>query len=206
MLFRSGLDTSKEGRLISKCLMQAQCNGLGKHETPIFPILVFKVKDGVNGLPGDPNYDLFEQSIEVTSKRLFPNWIFEDAPFNLYSYNKVGPEKSVATMGAIAGHETIIVRLGDKEKEVSIKSFFNYIKTQDENTLEQKTNQQTVSLTVKQPFVINFEKYSEYIDLSDKEIYILDSSEHWIKVYNIWKNEANNCLPMMKMTDRKSVV
>lgn len=195
-----GLDTSKEGRLISKCLMQAQCNGLGKHETPIFPILVFKVKDGVNGLPGDPNYDLFEQSIEVTSKRLFPNWIFEDAPFNLYSYNKVGPEKSVATMGAIAGHEVVTVRLGDKEKEVSIESFFNYIKTQDENVLEQKTNQQTISLTTKQPFSINFEKYSEYIDLSDKEIYILDSSEHWTKVYNIWKNEANNCLPMMKMT------
>lgn len=197
-----GLDTSREGRLVSKCLMQAQCNGLGKHETPIFPILVFKVKDGVNGQPGDPNYDLFEQSIEVTAKRLFPNWIFEDAPFNLYSYNKVGPEKSVATMGAIAGHETITVRLDDKEKEVPIESFFNYIKTQNENALEQKVNQQTISLTTKQPFVINFEKYSEYIDLSDKEIYILDSSEHWVKVYNIWKNEASNCLPMMKMIYR----
>lgn len=108
-----GLDTSKEGRLISKCLMQAQCNGLGKHETPIFPILVFKVKDGINGLPGDPNYDLFEQSIEVTAKRLFPNWIFEDAPFNLYSYNKVGPEKSVATMGALRGKERITLKHND---------------------------------------------------------------------------------------------
>lgn len=108
-----GLDTSKEGRLISKCLMQAQCNGLGKHETPIFPILVFKVKDGVNGLPGDPNYDLFEQSIEVTAKRLFPNWIFEDAPFNLYSYNKVGPKDCVATMGCRTRLCTDVYEEGD---------------------------------------------------------------------------------------------
>ena len=98
-----GLDTSEEGRLVSKCLMQAQLNGLGKHETPIFPILIVKVKDGINGLPGDPNYDIFKMSIDVTAKRLFPNWVFEDAPFNKIGFDDSTPERiaytSCATMG-----------------------------------------------------------------------------------------------------------
>ncbi|MCL2085550.1 anaerobic ribonucleoside triphosphate reductase [Candidatus Saccharibacteria bacterium] len=94
-----GLDTSREGRLVSKCLMQAQSNGLGKGETPLFPILSFKVKDGVNGLPEDPNYDLFRMSLEVTSKRLFPNWVFLDAPFNLSLYDSERPERAISSMG-----------------------------------------------------------------------------------------------------------
>lgn len=94
-----GLDTSKEGRMVSKCLMQAQSNGLGNGETPIFPILVFKVKEGINYNPEDKNYDLLKMSFEVTAKRLFPNWIFEDAPFNLDCYDEKHPELSIATMG-----------------------------------------------------------------------------------------------------------
>ena len=94
-----GLDTSKEGRMVSKCLMQAQSNGLGNGETPIFPILVFKVKEGINYNPEDKNYDLLKMSFEVTAKRLFPNWIFEDAPFNLACYDEKHPELSIATMG-----------------------------------------------------------------------------------------------------------
>lgn len=94
-----GLDTSKEGRMVSKCLMQAQSNGLGNGETPIFPILVFKVKEGINYNPEDKNYDLLKMSFEVTAKRLFPNWIFEDAPFNLVCYDEKHPELSIATMG-----------------------------------------------------------------------------------------------------------
>ena len=77
-----GLDTSREGRMVSKCLMQAQSNGLGHGETPIFPILIVKVKEGINYNPEDPNYDIFKMSMQVTAKRLFPNWVFEDAPYN----------------------------------------------------------------------------------------------------------------------------
>ena len=77
-----GLDTSRAGRMVSKCLMQAQANGLGHGETPIFPILIVKVKEGINYNPEDPNYDIFQMSLKVTAKRLFPNWVFEDAPFN----------------------------------------------------------------------------------------------------------------------------
>ena len=92
-----GMDTSREGRMVSKCLMRAQSEGLGKGETPIFPILIVKVKEGINYNPEDPNYDIFKMSMEVTAKRLFPNWIFEDAPYNA-DYGD-DPKDACATMG-----------------------------------------------------------------------------------------------------------
>lgn len=94
-----GTDTSPAGRLVIQQFLKATEAGLGHHETPIFPISVFKVKEGVNYNPGDPNYDLFKQAMEVSAKRLFPNFTFIDAPFNL-KYYKPGDYKSeIATMG-----------------------------------------------------------------------------------------------------------
>ena len=52
--------------------------GLGNGETPIFPVQIFKVKEGVNYNPGDPNYDLFQQAMKTSAKRLFPNFSFLD--------------------------------------------------------------------------------------------------------------------------------
>ena len=94
-----GTDTSPSGRLVSKCLLEATMNGLGKHETPIFPISIFKVKEGINYNPEDPNYDLFVRSMEVSAKRLFPNFVFLDAPFNLDGYVPGDYRTEVATMG-----------------------------------------------------------------------------------------------------------
>lgn len=94
-----GTDTSASGRLVSKCLLKATENGLGKGETPIFPISIFKVKSGVNYNPEDPNYDLFKRSMEVSSKRLFPNFVFVDAPFNLKYYKPGDYRTEIATMG-----------------------------------------------------------------------------------------------------------
>ena len=94
-----GTDTSEAGRLVSKDLLQATENGLGKGETPIFPISIFKVKEGVNYNPGDPNYDLFKRSMEVSAKRLFPNFCFIDAPFNLQYYKPGDYRTEIATMG-----------------------------------------------------------------------------------------------------------
>ena len=94
-----GTDTSASGRLVSKCLLEATENGLGKGETPIFPISIFKVKSGVNYNPEDPNYDLFKRSMEVSSKRLFPNFVFIDAPFNLKYYKPGDYRTEIATMG-----------------------------------------------------------------------------------------------------------
>ncbi len=94
-----GTDTSPAGRLVSMDLLQATENGLGKGETPIFPISIFKVKSGINYEPDDPNYDLFKKSMEVSAKRLFPNFCFIDAPYNLKYYKKGDYRTEIATMG-----------------------------------------------------------------------------------------------------------
>lgn len=94
-----GTDTSQEGRLVSKAFLEAIMNGLGKSETPIFPISIFKVKEGINYNAKDPNYDLFKRAMEVSSKRLFPNFVFIDAPFNLKYYKSGDYRTEIATMG-----------------------------------------------------------------------------------------------------------
>ncbi|MGF9964558.1 anaerobic ribonucleoside triphosphate reductase [Bacillus rhizoplanae] len=111
-----GTDTSKEGRLLIRQLLRATQAGLGKGETPIFPIQIFKLKKGVNFEQNDPNYDLFELALETTAKRLFPNFSFLDAPFNAIHYDG-RPESEVCYMGCrtrvmanIHGEETAIGR------------------------------------------------------------------------------------------------
>lgn len=94
-----GTDTSPEGRMVTRNILLATKAGLGNGETPIFPIHIFKVKEGVNYNPGDPNYDLFKLAIEVSAKRLFPNFSFIDAPFNLQYYKEGHPETECAYMG-----------------------------------------------------------------------------------------------------------
>lgn len=94
-----GTDTSEEGRMISKNLLMCLERGLGDGETPIFPILIFKVKEGINLNPGDPNYDLFKLSCKVSAKRLFPNFSFLDAPFNAKYYKEGHPETEATYMG-----------------------------------------------------------------------------------------------------------
>nr|WP_090890562.1 anaerobic ribonucleoside triphosphate reductase [Evansella caseinilytica] len=93
-----GTDISVEGRVLIKQLLLATQAGLGRGETPIFPIQIFKVKDGISGKPEDPNYDLFQLAAETTGKRLFPNFSFLDAPFNK-QYDQGTPESEVAYMG-----------------------------------------------------------------------------------------------------------
>lgn len=94
-----GTDTSPEGRMVIKNVLLATEKGLGNGETPIFPIHIFKVKDGINYNPGDPNYDLFKLACRVSAKRLFPNFSFLDAPFNLKYYKPGHPETEAAYMG-----------------------------------------------------------------------------------------------------------
>ena len=94
-----GTDVSAEGRLVTECLLLATEAGLGNGETSIFPIHIFKVKEGVNYNPGEPNYDLFQLAIRVSAKRLFPNFSFLDAPFNAQYYQEGKPETEVAYMG-----------------------------------------------------------------------------------------------------------
>lgn len=93
-----GMATSEEARMVIKNVLLATESGLGNGETPIFPIQVFKVKEGINFNKGDINYDLYQLAIRCSAKRLFPNFVFQDAPFN-DMYYKGTPETEIATMG-----------------------------------------------------------------------------------------------------------
>ena len=94
-----GIDTSPEGRMVSEYLFKAQMAGLGKHETPIFPILIYTLKKGVNFEKGDPNYDIFRLAMECSGKRLFPTYAFVDASFNLPYYERDPYYGIINTMG-----------------------------------------------------------------------------------------------------------
>jgi len=89
-----GTDTSEAGRMVTECFLLAYEKGLGKGETPLFPNVCFKIKEDVNFEPGDPNYDLFQLSMQVACKRLFPSFSFQDS-----SFNKPFRDEEVAYMG-----------------------------------------------------------------------------------------------------------
>ncbi len=110
-----GTDTTPEGRLVIKNIMLATDAGLGNGETAIFPIHIFKVKEGINYNKQDPNYDLFKLAIKVSAKRLFPNFSFIDAPFNLQYYKEGDYRTEIAYMGCrtrVAGN------CYDKDREI----------------------------------------------------------------------------------------
>ena len=94
-----GTDISPEGRMAIKNLLLATDAGLGDGETPIFPVQIFKVKEGVNYEKDEPNYDLFRLAMKTSAKRLFPNFSFLDAPFNKKYYKPNDYNTEVAYMG-----------------------------------------------------------------------------------------------------------
>lgn len=110
-----GTDTSPEGRLVMKNVLLATEAGLGNGETPIFPIHIFKVKEGVNFNEGDPNYDLFKLACRVSAKRLFPNFSFLDAPYNLRYYKEGCPETEAAYMGC---RTRVVANVYDPTREI----------------------------------------------------------------------------------------
>ena len=110
-----GTDTSDEGRMVMHCLLDATMRGLGNGETPIFPIQIFKVKEGINYNPEDPNYDLFKKSMLCSGKRLFPNFSFIDAPYNKQYYKPGDYKTEVAYMGC---RTRVIANVYDPSKEI----------------------------------------------------------------------------------------
>ena len=111
-----GTDTSEEGRMAMKNLLLATEAGLGDGETPIFPIQIFKVKEGVSYNPEDPNYDLFKLAMKVSAKRLFPNFSFLDAPFNLEYYKEGCYDTEVAYMGC---RTRVMANVYDKNRSLT---------------------------------------------------------------------------------------
>ena len=98
-----------------KNILLATEAGLGNGETPIFPIQIFRVKEGINYNPEDVNYDLFKLAIRCSAKRLFPNFSFVDAPFNLQYYKEGHPETEIAYMGC---RTRVIGNVVDPEREI----------------------------------------------------------------------------------------
>lgn len=111
-----GMDVSPEGRLVMKNVLLATEAGLGGGETPIFPIQIFRVKEGINFNPGEPNYDLYRLAIKTSAKRLFPNFSFVDAPFNKQFYKPGHPETEIAYMGC---RTRVMGNVYDKDREIA---------------------------------------------------------------------------------------
>ncbi|MCV3397155.1 anaerobic ribonucleoside triphosphate reductase [Campylobacter sp. RKI_CA19_01116] len=111
-----GTDTSFEGQMVIENLLKATMKGLGNGETPIFPVQIFKVKEGVNYNEKDPNYKLFKLAIECASKRLFPNFSFLDASFNVKYYKKGDYNSEVAYMGC---RTRVMANVYDESKEIT---------------------------------------------------------------------------------------
>lgn len=111
-----GTDTSSEGRMVTKNYLLAVDAGLGQNETPIFPISIFKVKEGVNYNPEDPNYDLFKLSCKVSAKRLFPNFSFLDSPYNLEYYKEGDYRTEVCYMGC---RTRVMANVVDPDKAIT---------------------------------------------------------------------------------------
>ena len=111
-----GMDTSPEGRMVMRNVLLATEAGLGNGETPIFPIQIFRVKEGINFNPGEPNYDLYRLAIRTSAKRLFPNFSFVDAPYNLKYYKPGHPETEIAYMGC---RTRVIGNVYDPTREIA---------------------------------------------------------------------------------------
>ena len=111
-----GTDTSAEARLVVRCLLECIQAGLGGGETAIFPIQIFRVAEGVNYNPGDPNYDLFQLACRTSAKRLFPNFSFQDAPFNAQYHRPGHPETEVAYMGC---RTRVMANVHDPSREIT---------------------------------------------------------------------------------------
>ena len=120
-----GTDTSRWGRQVIYSLLKATHRGMGNGETPIFPVQIFKIKEGVNYNPEDPNYDLFQLAMRVSAERLFPNFSFLDAPYNAQYLKRdedghIDPDTEVAYMGCADARETITVKDGDSVNVMGI--------------------------------------------------------------------------------------
>ena len=111
-----GTDTSPEGRMVTQNFLEVLETGIGNGETPIFPACIFKVKEGINYNPEDPNYDLFELACRVCTKRLFPNFSFLDAPFNSKLYQKENYQTEACYMGSTT---RILENIVDTNKQIS---------------------------------------------------------------------------------------
>lgn len=175
-----GTDTSNAGRMITKHLLLAMEAGLGHGETAIFPIVIFKVKDGVNYNPEDPNYDLLQLSYRVTAKRLFPNYVFEDATFNKQYYKPGHPETEVCAMGCVQYDELVTYKFNNELYVESIGRMYDRL---------------SGYYNTKQYGITN------YLNTDDKRVEIFDTLNGFVKCKKVIKNPNINNWVKIKLSN-----
>lgn len=181
-----GMDTSPEGRLAIKEVLNAIESGLGNGETPIFPISIFLLKYGVNYNKSDKNYDLFLRACEVSAKRLFPNFANLDSSFNLPYYKPDNYNSYVVHMGCVDGDELVCYRHDNNYYFNGIKRLWNLA--------------QSSGLKIK------FNGVSEYIDVSDKSWYIWDGDNGFVLLKTLIKNPDMSNWIRIKFDNGRSIL
>lgn len=137
-----GTNTTEEGRMIIKNILKATEDGLGYGETSIFPVQIFKTKNGKNFNATDPNYDLFQYACKVNAKRLYPNFVNIDVKGNIEYYEEGKPQTEMATMGATRGDALVSIKLGNIElRDIRIDHAFSIIRefTRERKDLQSKS-------------------------------------------------------------------
>lgn len=183
-----GTDTSVEGRMVMETILKTTWDGLGNGETPIFPIQILKLKNGINMNPGEPNYDIFCLACKVSAKRLYPNFVNCDAPYNAELYVPGHPETEIATMGCVESSEILHYTIDDTE----------YIETFEEayRRIAYRCNQCDSN---------KYSNNSEYIDVSGIDVKVKDSVHGFVKVKKFIKNKNVNNFNVIKFSDGYSL-
>ena len=163
-----GLDTSNEGRLATEKLLQATWNGLGKGETPIFPIQIFTLKEGVNYNEGDPNYDLFKLACKVSAKRLFPGFTNQDASYNIPYYKEDDYRTHITAMGCADGKEIITYLYNNEYYCETLEQMYERVTEQEKD------------------YCIS--RYKSPVNMKVFDGYDEEDNVNWVRVYNIIKN------------------
>ena len=176
-----GTDISNAGRMVIKNYLLALESGLGNHETPIFPIAIFKLKEGVNYNEEDPNFDLFELACTVSAKRMFPNFSFIDAPFNLEHYDANNPKTEVAYMGC---RTRVLADVTDEKQEVVSRGNLSF------------TTINLVRLGIKHGIITN-EAFNEDEFFKDLKNQMDLVKEQLLKRYNYQSNKNISNFPFL---------
>ena len=122
--FNFGLSTGFWGREIQKGILQNRLIGLGEdHRTPVFPKLVFTLKDEINLKKTDPNYDIKRLAVECSAKRIYPDILSYEKVMEIYGF-------FVSPMGCVAGYETIEYSVDGVRYSTSISEMWNMLSSQ----------------------------------------------------------------------------
>lgn len=166
-----GLSTSWAGRVVQKAILKVRINGYGaQSKTPVFPKLVYMLKEGVNMRPGDPNYDVKRLSLYCASKRIYPDFQSVDNTVRDLGFNPT-------SMGCFAGDHTVRARMGGDG---------GYATWTGEKLWEWAASQYGAQ---KQPNGVD-----EYVDVPSGDVTVADShtgAERGARVLRLVKNYSN---------------